>query len=217
MATPDLGVSLGSVDFKSLPEAISLSMVDGFLEVEVKVAVWLCEESKSPGPNDFNFNFIKSNWETLKKDIMEVVYLFQESGSFPKGCNSPFIVLVPKVKDPIMIDQFRPISLVGALYKIITKAMSCRIKDVLPLVIDDVQSTFLKDRRMLESVLMANEVIEEVRRSRRREVCLKVDFEKAYDSVRWSFLLDMLHRMGFHNKWIKWVKGCLESASVCFG
>lgn len=89
LATPDLGVSLGSVDFKSLPEAISLSMVDGFLEVEVKVAVWLCEESKSPGPDDFNFNFIKSNWETLKKDIMEVVYLFQESGSFPKGCNSP--------------------------------------------------------------------------------------------------------------------------------
>jgi len=67
---------------------------------------------------------------------------------------------------------------------------------------------------MLESVLMANEVIEEVRRSRRSGVCLKVDFEKAYDSIRWSFLLDMLHRMGFHSKWIKWVKGCLESATV---
>ena len=88
------------------------------------------------------------------------------------------------------------------------------IKDVLPLVIDENQLAFLKERGMLESVVMANEVIEEVRRSRRSGVCLKVDFEKAYDSVRWSFLLDMLHRMGFHSKWIKWVKGCLESATV---
>ena len=67
---------------------------------------------------------------------------------------------------------------------------------------------------MLESVLMANEVIEEVRRHQRSEVFLKVDFEKPYDSVRWSFLMDMLHRMGFHSKWIKWVQGCLESATV---
>jgi len=81
-------------------------------------------------------------------------------------------------------------------------------------VIDDVQSAFLKDRGLLESVMMANEVIDEVRRSRRSGVCLKIDFEKAYNSVGWRFLLDMLHRMGFHSKWVKWVKGCLETATV---
>jgi len=130
------------VDFKSLPEAISLSMVEVFSEKEVKEAVWMCEGTKSPGPDDFNFNFIKSNWETLKVDIMEAVYSFQESGVFPKGCNASFIALVPKVKDPIMIDQFRPISLVGAMYKIITKVMSHRIKNILPLVIDENQPAF---------------------------------------------------------------------------
>jgi len=93
---------------------------------------------------------------------MEVVLSFQESRSFPKGCNALFIALVPKVKDSVMIDQFIRISLEGALYKIITKAMLCRIKDVLPLVIDENQLAFLKERGMLESVLMANEVIEEV-------------------------------------------------------
>jgi len=145
---------------------------------------------------------------------MEAVRTFHVSGSFPKGCNASFIALVPKVKDPIMIDQFRPISLVGALYKIITKVLSGRFKAVIPMVIDENQSAFLKDRGMLESVLMANEVIEEVRRSRKSGVFFKVDFEKAYNSVRWSFLLDMLHRMGFHRNWIRWVQGCLESASV---
>ena len=89
------------------------------------------------------------------------------------------LLLSPKVKDPVKIDHFRPISLVGALYKIISKVLSCRMKVVMHLVIDNVQSAFMEDRGMLDSVLMANEVIEEVRRSRKSGVCLKVDFEKA--------------------------------------
>jgi len=56
--------------------------------------------------------------------------------------------------------------------------------------------------------------VEDLRRKGRRGLCLKVDFEKAYDSVRWDFLYDMLQRLGFHNRWIMWVKGCLESATV---
>ena len=61
---------------------------------------------------------------------------------------------------------------------------------------------------------MANEVVEDLRRSGRRGLCLKVNFEKAYDSVRWAFLYDMLSRMGFHNLWITLIKGCMESATV---
>jgi len=213
-ATPDLGVRLGSVDFKSLPKEVSLKMVEAFSEEEVKESVWHCEGSKSPGPDGFNFNFIKANWETLKEDIMEAVRSFHETGSFPKGCNTSFIALVSKVKDPITIDQFRPISLVGAMYKIITKVMSHRIKGVISMVIDENQSAFMKGRGMFESVVIVNEVIEEVRRNRKSGVFFKVDFEKAYDSVRWSFLFDMLNKMGFHAKWIKWVQGCLESATV---
>jgi len=64
------------------------------------------------------------------------------------------------------------------------------------------------------SVVMANEVLDEIRRNRRSGVCFKVDFEKAYDLVRWRFLFDMLRRLGFHDKWIVWVKGFLGSSSV---
>jgi len=66
----------------------------------------------------------------------------------------------------------------------------------------------------MDSVVMENEVLEGIRRNRRSGVCFKVDFEKAYDSVRWSFLYDMLGRMGFHDKWIQWIKGCWVSSSV---
>ena len=84
------------------------------------------------------------------------------------------------MNDPSQLDQYRPISLVGALYKIIAKVLSCRIKNVLPSVIDENQSVFLKEKEMLDSVLVANEVVEELKRCRRSGLCLKVDNEKAY-------------------------------------
>jgi len=94
------------------------------------------------------------SWEVLKHDIVVVVHLFQETGCIPKGCNASFITLVPKVKEPISLDQYKTISLEGSLYrslyKIITKVLSFHIKKVLPEVIDDCQSTFLRDRGMLD-------------------------------------------------------------------
>jgi len=88
------------------------------------------------------------------------------------------------------------------------------MKKVLPAVIDECQSAFFKDRGLLDSVVVANEVVEELKRGGRRGMCLKVDYEKAYDSVSWVFLLNMLQRLGFHRRWITWIKGCLESANV---
>jgi len=82
----------------------------------------------------------------LKLDVVAVVHHFQETDCIPKGCNAYFITLVPKVRDPTSLDQYKPISLVGSLYKIISKVLSCRIKQVLPEVIDNCQSAFLKDR-----------------------------------------------------------------------
>jgi len=88
------------------------------------------------------------------------------------------------------------------------------MKKIMPLIIDDCQSAFLSDRGLMDNVVMANEVLEETRRKTKSGVCFKVDFEKTYDSVRWSFLLDMLRRLGFHDKWILWVKGFLASSYV---
>jgi len=115
---------------------------------------------------------------------MAALTLFHKTGSIPKGCNASFIVLVSKVRDPSKLDQYRPISLVGAQYKIISKVLASRMKKVLPSLIDESQSAFVKGRGIFDSVLMANEVVEDLMRNGRRGLCLKVDFEKAYDSVR---------------------------------
>jgi len=213
-AIRDFGVRLDAVEFKTLSPEDNLILISDFKEDEVKEAVWQCEGSKSPGPDGFNFNFIRKSWEFIKDEFVKALALFHETGSIPKGCNASFIALVPKVKDPSSLEQYRPISLVGAIYKVIAKVLVDRIKKVLNFVVDESQSAFLKGRGILDSVLVANEVVEDLRRRGRSGLCLKVDFEKAYDSVRWEFLYDMLYKMSFHSKWVMWMRGCMESATV---
>ena len=213
-STKDFGVRLDAIEFKSPSAEDSLSLITDFTEKEIRDVVWQCEGTKSPGPDGFYFNFLKKNWEVIKDEVVAAMVLFHENGCIPKGCNASFVALVPKVRDPVKLEQYRPISLVGAMYKIIAKVLAERIKNVLPYVIDKSQSTFLKGRGILDSALMANEVVEDLRRGGSSGLCLKMDFEKAYDSVRWEFLYDMLQRMGFHYRWILWIRGCMESASV---
>ena len=122
--------------------------------------------------------------------------------------------LVPKLENPQSLCDFRPISLVGCLYKIISKLLSLRLKNVMSKIIDSRQSAFLAGRGILDSVLVANEVLEEAKRRKKNCLFLKVDYEKTYDSVRWDFISYMLERLGFCEQWIAWIKSCLESTTV---
>jgi len=183
-ATKDLGVRLDEVEFKTLTLTDNEGLVAGFTEKEIKDAMWQCEGSKSPGLNGFNFNFIQKSWDFVKEELMEAMASFHATGNITKGCNASFIALIPKVRDPAKLEQYRPISLVGVFYKIITKVLAGRLKKVLLAIINESQSAFLKGRGILDNVLMANEVVEDLRKKGRSGICLKVDFEKAYDSVR---------------------------------
>jgi len=100
------------------------------------------------------------------------------------------------------------------MYKIISKVLSLRLKKVIDKVIDVKQSAFREGRGLLDSVLVANEVLEEYKRKRKYCVFFKVDYEKAYDSVSWEFIYYMMRRLGFCELWTQWIKGCLESASI---
>jgi len=100
------------------------------------------------------------------------------------------------------------------MYKIVAKLLARRMKMVMPLIIDETQSAFIGGRHLLHSMMIGNEVIEEAKMSQKSCLVLKVDYEKTYDSVSWDFLLHMLRRTCFSSKWIKWIDGCLRSASI---
>jgi len=130
------------------------------------------------------------------------------------GCNASFITLFSKKDNLLNLNEFRHISLVRCVYKIIFKILATNIKKVLPSVINLNQSAFLGSRGLLDSILVANETVDYLKKEKKGGILVKVDFEKAYDSVDWKFLFYMLKRLGFNGKWIKWIKACMKSAMV---
>ena len=114
------------------------------------------------------------------------------------------------MSEPQHLNEYRPISLIGCMYKIMAKLFAKRIKMVMPTIIEETQFSFIEGRHLLQSALITNEVIEEARRSHTPCLIFKVDYEKAYDSVSWEFLMYMLRRIGFSPKWVKWIEGCIN-------
>jgi hypothetical protein len=110
--------------------------------------------------------------------------------------------------------DFRPISLIGCYYKIISKILAERLKKVIDKVVGEEQNAFVKGRYILDGGLIANETIEFLKKKRRKAFLLKIDFEKAYDSVNWNFIRHTLTQMGFGDKWCKWIEACQNSATV---
>nr|GEU85965.1 RNA-directed DNA polymerase, eukaryota, reverse transcriptase zinc-binding domain protein [Tanacetum cinerariifolium] len=97
-----------------------------------------CGSSKAPGPDGFTFKFIKHHWDTIGHNFIDMVKRFEIDGFMPKDCNPSFIALIPKVLDPLPINDFIPISLIGFQYKVIAKVISNRISKVAHSVVSEV-------------------------------------------------------------------------------
>ncbi|GJU14907.1 RNA-directed DNA polymerase, eukaryota [Tanacetum coccineum] len=149
---------------------------------EIKRAVWDCGTDKSPGPDGFTFGFYRRFWSVIEKDVMEAVNMFFQSATFPKGCNASFIALIPKTQDANMVKDFRPITLIGSLHKIIAKILANRLVPLLGDIVSDVQSAFVANRQILDGPFILNEIVQWCKRKNKQSMIFKVDFEKAYDS-----------------------------------
>ena len=109
---------------------------------------------------------------------------FFEHSRFVKSLNATFLVLVPKRRTVEDLQDLRPISLVGGVYKILTKVLANRIKRVMGLIISQSQNAFVEGRQILDAVLIANEAVDSILRRKENGLLCKLDIEKAYDHIR---------------------------------
>nr|GEY19367.1 RNA-directed DNA polymerase, eukaryota [Tanacetum cinerariifolium] len=154
-------------------------------KTKIKWAVWDCGTDKSPGPDGFTFGFYRQFWVTIKNDVFEAVSHFFTNADLPKGCNPSFIALILKILDA-------------------NKGFGD--------IVNEVQSAFIAERQSLDGPFILNEVLQWCKIKKKQSFIFKVDFEKAYDSVRWDFLDDVLKKFGFGNKWCDWIQTCLKSS-----
>ncbi|GKU88316.1 hypothetical protein SLEP1_g2599 [Rubroshorea leprosula] len=209
---------LEGMEFNKIFEAEKELLTKPFLESEVKAAVWNCDSAKAPGPDGLSFGFLKAKWEVVKDDILKFLTDFHINNKLVRGSNSSFPVLIPKKENPQGLEEYRPISLIGCMYKILakilTKILANRLSKVLDGLIGEQQSTFIGGRQLVDGVVIANETIDEIRRKKLSCFLFRADFEKAYDNVSWEFLDYMLERMNFGLVWRGWIRECLQTNSV---
>ncbi|XP_019427110.1 PREDICTED: uncharacterized protein LOC109335433 [Lupinus angustifolius] len=162
--------SLDGIGFNRLAAEENAFLTTKFEVEEIKGAIWSCDGDKSPSPDGFNFSFLKKFWECLKDDFIRMVEDFYSFGNLPRGCNASFIVLIPKNNSSQSLGEYRPISLIGCIHKIISKLLAARLKKVIHLIISDCQSAFIKGRFIMDGVVVANEVIDQARKKKKRRL-----------------------------------------------
>jgi hypothetical protein len=141
---------------------------------------------------------------------------FLNFGELDSDINSTFIVLIPKVQNPINVTDFRPISLCNVLYKLISKVLANRLKNILPDIISCYQSAFIPGRLISDNILTAYEIMHTMQsRMWRNEgfMSIKLDMSKAYDRVEWTFLRAVMIKMGFDSKWVHLVMKCVSTVN----
>ena len=203
---PDLCFNMIDVD-------LSAKLEEMFTEEEVLAAVSGLNDDKAPRPDGFPIAFWSFSWDFVKDEVMGFFKDFFQNDQFVKSLNATFLVLVPKGSSVDDLKDLRPISLVGSLYKILSKVLANRIKSVMRLIISQSQNAFVEGRQILDAVLIANEAVDSILRRKERGILCKLDIEKAYDHIRWDFLQQTLERMGFGSKWIRWMYWCISTTS----
>ena len=206
---------MGGSGFSKISEARSVWLERLPSLDEVKQAVWDCDYSKAPRPDEFTFSFYKKAWNLISSDIFVMVKEFFRICKLPKWIGSSFVTLSLKTKGPNRFSQFRPIILIHGLYKIMAKLLSTRLQSVLPDVISVNQSAFIAWwRQILDGFMIANKVVHGILSKKDHKFFLKVDFHKAFDSILWEHIDSTMGYMGFGTHWRKLIFECLSTSKL---
>lgn len=188
---------IGDVHLHQFPEVDAINLESPITENEILLSLKSLVNDKAPGPDGFPIIFFQKCWAFIKQDFMDMVHEFSSTSYMDTRHNYTFIKLIPKKNHVETVKYFRPIILLSSAYKVIAKVLSSRLQPLMTQLVDPSQSGFIAERQIIDGILIANELVDSRIKYKATGLICKVDLEKAFDRVSWSFLEDVLRKMGF--------------------
>ncbi|KAL5538312.1 hypothetical protein UlMin_043117 [Ulmus minor] len=176
-----------------------------FILADVKAAVFQMAPSKSPGADGMS--------------VATACLGVLNEGMSLASTNETLITLIPKVKSPNRITDYRPISLCNVIYKIISKMLTNKLRLVMNSVISEEQNAFIPGRLISDNAIIEFECLHAIKRKRSKKrgyLALKLDMAKAFDRVEWTFVQGIMTKLGFSEVWIRKIMACVTSVSYSF-
>ncbi|WVZ51469.1 hypothetical protein U9M48_002614 [Paspalum notatum var. saurae] len=197
-----------------ITEEMNKELMKPYSDEEIGDALHQIGPLKAPGPDGLPARFFQRNWVMLRKEVIEAIQNFFETGIMPDGINETKIVLIPKLAFPETLKDFRPISLCNVLYKVVSQCLVNRLWPLLDGIISPNQSAFIPGRMITDNALIAFECIHAIQNNTdgRGDYCAyKLDLSKAYDRVDSGFLKSVLLKLGFQCEWVQRIMACVMS------
>ena len=172
--------------------------------------------NKSPGSDGFTTEFYKFFWPAIKTFVYQSFIHAYETGSLSIDQRRAVITLLPKPnKDIRYLTNWRPISLLNTDFKILAKVLADRLQTVIPNIVSTDQSGYIKGRCISENVRTILDILEYTSVKINPGLMVFLDFEKAFDTVSWPFLLKTLKHFNFGSIFIKWITILYNDISSC--
>ncbi|XP_042495078.1 uncharacterized protein LOC122074317 [Macadamia integrifolia] len=215
--------SIPTLDHLDLLESIpkTLQEIDNFWldslpgDAEIRTAMWELDPDSSPSPDGFSGAFFRRCWSIVDREVCNAVRFFFRKKYMPPGVNNNFLVLIPKMEGAETLDKFRPLCMGNFFYKIISKVMALHLEPLLPRLILEEQGAFQKGKMIHDNISVASELANLMFSSTKGGgLGLKIDISKAYDTISWSFLFQVMRRFGFFEIWIKRLHQILSSTKI---
>lgn len=171
-------------------------------EEEVRRAVFDTPAEKAPGPDGYNGLFYRTCWQVICHDLMQALHqLYNLRAQNWNLLNSANVVLLPKKENPEAITDYRPISLMHSVAKILGKVRANRLAPHLNDIVSSSQSAFIKGRSIHDNFQYIHGAVNHFHRTKTPMLFMKLDIAKAFDNVRWEYMLEVLEKLGFAQRW----------------
>ena len=174
---------------------------------DIHKALMSMANDKSPGPDGFTTNFFKFFWPDLRKPLLEsYLYSFQ-NGELADSQRRGLLSLIPKPdKDLCYLKSWRPLSLLATDYKILAKALACKLQKVVGTIVSSNQVGYVKNRFIGENIRIIDDIVSFTSQQNHSGIITIIDFEKAFDTIEWPFLFQTLKAFNVGENFINWIK-----------